>query len=219
MTLVEVMVALTIVVMVFAGTLAGLVQSRRLTEGSLAQSNAQAAVASYMEQLKSMPIYQLIGDPNQTVDNAGNYTPNLGASFSLPTIQNDSTAGADPLMTSNGTAIPTISSLIPGQTPTGVIDNLKEVPANPSNPGSATTWNAVWPAAQLSTANETNTTPMSNNLHVNIWVWVTDLSGTSTYAQNVYGITMIYTWQFKDGLGTQYFIGTLRSVRSIVKTY
>ena len=223
MTLIEVTMALTIAVMVFAGVLGGLVQSRRLTEGSLAQSNAQSAVASYMEQLKSMAIYDLINDDSTTypklVDSAGNYQPHLDSSYSLPTIQNESTAGADPLVTSNGTAIPDITTLTPGHTPSGIIDNLKEIPANPSNEGSPTSWSTVWPGAQLSTANETNSSPMSNNLHMNVWVWVTSLSSTGTYAQNTYGITMIYTWQFWDGFETQYFMGSLHSIRSIVKTF
>jgi len=52
-----------------------------------------------------------------------------------------------------------------------------------------------------------------------MWVWVKDLSGSTTYAAKVYSITAIYTWQFRDGNKTRYIMGTVRSIRSAVPTY
>jgi type II secretory pathway pseudopilin PulG len=237
MTLVEVLMAMAVFALVSAGVMAGMIQSRRLTMGSVAQSSAQAAVESYMEQMESMNLQFLVNSANSNP-----LIPTWTACYGIPT-QQDSTTGSDPLVWSNtgtGTpSIPDITTLTPGVTPTGlgIVDNLKEIPANPNSSGSTTTWNVVWPHANLSTVwtsqaatptatvNETNSAPKTNNLHMNIWVWITDLSATNSiassanpnaYAQTVYGITIIYTWQFWDGLGMQYFMGTLHSVRSKV---
>ncbi|HXA14553.1 MAG TPA: prepilin-type N-terminal cleavage/methylation domain-containing protein [Opitutaceae bacterium] len=217
MTIIEVAVALSILGLVFAGVLGGLIQSRRLTEGSVAQSSAQAAVESYMEQMLSMPLASLTGSIN------GINTNTAPAPYQIPTMKDET--NTDYLeISNNGSTTPTIpdlSTLTPGVTPTtpaGIIDNLKEIPANPNNPGTLSTWTVIWPNAQLATSNQTNATPRTNNLHMNIWVWLTDLSGTTPNAQTVYGITMIYTWQFWDGFGTQYFMGSLRNIRSNATT-
>jgi prepilin-type N-terminal cleavage/methylation domain-containing protein len=242
MTLTEVMVAMLIFGLMSAGVVAGLVQSRRLTEGSVAQASAQAAVESYMDQLESMSLQQLL---NLDSNNNPQWTP----LYAIPTQKTeDPVTGLDPLVWSNIAAanppaqgfgglptIPQLSTLrlTPGVTPAGVVDNLKEIPADTNNPGAQTTWNGktgIWPGANYGTANlpeDSNGNviqPHTNNLHVNIWVWVSDLSDPNPAvdatlnptgnAQAVYGITIIYTWQFNNGLGTQYYMGTLHTVRS-----
>jgi hypothetical protein len=226
MTLVEVVVATFLLAVLSVGIFGGMIQSRRLTEGSNAQASAQAAVESYLEQLENMDIHLLLGNAPQ---NAPSIIPNWTANYDIPT-QQDSTLGGDPLRWSNtGTgipAIPELDTLTPGVTPTtpaGIVDNLKEIPFNPSNQGASTTWASIWPNAK-STANPDNSAnPMTNTLHMNIWVWITDLTtgnsnpsatNPNAFAQSVYGITIIYTWQFYDGFGTQYFMGTLHAVRS-----
>jgi type II secretory pathway pseudopilin PulG len=226
MTLVEVMVAMTILATVCAGLLGGMVQSRRLTEGSNAQASAQAAVESYLEQLENMDIHLLVGNAPQ---GAPSIIPNWAANYDIPT-QQDSTLGGDPLRWSNtGTgspAIPQLETLTPGVTPgtpAGIVDNLKEIPFNPNNQGVAATWASIWPNAINTTNPDNSANPKTNTLHMNIWVWVTDLTAANSnpsaanptaFAQSVYGITIIYTWQFYDGFGTQYFMGTLHAVRS-----
>jgi Tfp pilus assembly protein PilV len=227
-TLVEIITALFVLWLVIAGALAGLIQSRRLTEGSVAQSSAQAAVESYMEQMMSMPLASLIGTNNNGINTSNTNTyitatsggTSTGSQWYVIPTQKDETNYDGLEISNNGSSTPTIpdpSTLTPGKTPitpAGVIDNLKEIPANPNAPGTLTTWSALWPNA-LSTSIPTNTaTPRTNNLHMNIWVWLTDLSNTTPNAQAVYGITIIYTWQFWDGFGTQYFMGSLRNIRS-----
>jgi type II secretory pathway pseudopilin PulG len=232
MTLVEVMTAMLIATIVFAGVIAGLVQSRRLTEGSLAQSNAQAAVESYMEQMtNTVSLANLINSTSTDVaGNPQNPNPSL-TSYSIPTQSSDASFGNDPLWTSTGTP-PDLQQIkqTPGVTSfANCVDNLKEVPANPNNPGATIAWGTLWPG--------TNTTvskvhvpldtlgnvvpPKINNLHLNLWVWVQNISDTSSSftPRNVYSITIIYTWQFFSGLGKQYYVGSLRTVRSTVKTY
>jgi hypothetical protein len=232
MTLLEVMVAMFLLTLLSIGTAAALLQSRRLTEGSVAQANAQAAVESYMEQMENMTLKNLTC-PNtsggvQLVNAQGN--PSFAAGGMIPT-QKTNVVASDALVWSNtGAGIPTniplLSNVNPGVTPTsifpGVVDNLKEIPATPGNPGAPTTWGALWPTAN-NPAPPVTPAPSKNNLHMDIWVWVTDLtqpnaSTDSTNkngnAQTVYAITMIYMWQFNSPAGIQYFIGTLHSIRS-----
>jgi type II secretory pathway pseudopilin PulG len=250
MTLVEVMMALLIFGIVATGIIASLMQSRRLTEGSVAQANAQAAVESYMEQMENMLLSDLTSPytnaGTQLVDAQGN--PTFGALGIIPTRKTNAVAPDDVLVWSNtGSGTPTIPILIvsgPGKnftigtTPTtnfpGVVDNLKEIPSTPNNPGAQTTWAAIWPSANnespagappVTDPPRTTPTPHQNNMHLDIWVWVTDLTqpnavtGTSNpngNAQKVYGITMIYMWQYNSSAGLQYFLGTLHTIRSIL---
>ena len=212
------------------GIAASLIQSRRLTEGSVAQANAQAAVESYMEQMENMLLTDLTcpfkNDGTQLADAQGN--PTFGALGMIPTRKTNAVQPDDVLVWSNPAAIPLLSNVTPGVTPTttfpGVVDNLKEIPSTPNNPGQLTTWATLWPTANnatpagappLATPN-----PSTNNLHMDIWVWVTDLSQPNAAtgpgnkngnAQTVYAITVIYMWRNSSG---EYFIGTLHSIRS-----
>jgi prepilin-type N-terminal cleavage/methylation domain-containing protein len=244
MTLPEVMVAMLIFGLLGTGIAASFIQSRKLTEGSVAQANAQAAVESYMEQMENM----LLTDLTCPTTNAGTVlrdsqgNPTFAALGMIPTRKTNAVQPDDVLVWSNngsGTpTIPLLSSIIPGVThtsalntalSTGIVDNLKEIPATPNNPGATTTWSTLWPSADnyapTGAPALTTPTPSQNNLHMDIWVWVTDLTQTNSAtsatnkngnAQTVYGITIIYMWQFNNGAGIQYFLGTLHSIRSVL---
>ena len=202
MSLAEVMVAMFILAILCVGFLGGIIQSRRLTDGSVCQNSAQAAVQSYIEQLKNMPIASLLTNP-------------------IPTEIDDATK--DWLTPSTGTP-PNLSTLTPGGTaPTGAVDNLKDIPADPTRRGAQTTWAKVWPNASTSTlaVNAPNSvTPYWNDTHVNIWVWVTDLTSVyTTSSEKCYGITFIYTWSFWDGYKFNYYMGSTRTAHAAVPTY
>jgi hypothetical protein len=81
----------------------------------------------------------------------------------------------------------------------------------------------MWPHAldysNASTFGVVSTTTGRTNMHLNLWVWIKNLSGTPTYAQKTYGITIIYTWQFVDGNRIRYSVGTVRSIRSAVPSF
>ncbi len=249
MTLVEVMVAIFVMVMLTLGILAVLMQSRRLTEGSIDEQTATTIASGYLEQMRNMDLGSLCN-----LDTNG--TPQLAASYTIPTLypQPDTSTEAtpDPLATSVGTP-PNPSTITPGTTPSGVVDNLKSFDMaktyGSTNIGSSdtsdtsggvtlnavtatTTWQALWPGAlnypttttgttSSTTTNPTptTTTPGINDLHMNVWVWITDLSGTNANATKVYGITLFYTWQYKDGARIRYAMNSLRTIRSDVPTY
>ncbi len=223
MTLLEVAIALSILALSLGGILAALVQSRRLTEGSVSQNTALTIVQGYVEQMKNMELKDIV---NAATDPASGGTPNLGTSFSILTRYKEPPSsgaddGLDPLQTSTGTP-PALSTLTPGVTPSGVVDNLKDFPDNSGLQGAATAWSTTWSGAQnypTPSSLVQTSTAYPGDLHLNMWVWVQDLSGTTSNAAEVYGITVIYTWQYKDGAKIRYLMGAVRSVRSAVPSF
>jgi type II secretory pathway pseudopilin PulG len=207
MTLLEVIIALSILALSLGGILAALIQSRRLTEGSVVQNSAVTIVQGYVEQMKNMDLPVLINAD-------GNGNAQLGASYSIPTLLDQATT--DPLATSTGTP-PALSSLTPGVTPSGlgIVDNLKSIPAQSVTAGPSVTWSTAWPGAQ----NYPTGTAGRNDLHLNLWVWISDLTGTTAGSKPMYGITVIYTWQYQNGARTSYIMGTVRAIRSLVPTF
>lgn len=230
MTLVEVVIALSILALSLGGILAALIQSRRLTEGSVAQNSALTIVQGYVEQMKNMELMQIV---NSATDPASGGIPSLGSSFNIPTRFKEppttgSDNGLDTLNTSTG-APPSLSLLKPGVTPSvnpapgggTIVDNLKDFSDNSGLQGTATAWSTIWPHAQnfpTPSSLVQTSTAYPGDLHLNMWVWVQDLSGTTPNATAVYGITLIYTWQFTDGNKIRYLTGTVRSIRSAVPT-
>jgi prepilin-type N-terminal cleavage/methylation domain-containing protein len=214
MTLIEVMTAVMLIAVLFTGIIGGIIQAHRIGASSVAQASVLATVESDMEQMKSMPLSQLLGSP----DAYGNYPSSTWtkASWPIPTLGSDPVPANNGLVWSDPAQIPNPSTLVAGQNPTinnshnVIVDNLKNIIADPNNEGAATSWSSIWPGAiQLP-----GTNPKSNDLHLNIWVWVSDLSNPGSNVQGAYGITIIYTWQLNDGFGTKYFMGTLHAIRS-----
>lgn len=66
LTLVEVVFASAILSMVMLGVLQGMLQSRRMTEGSVRQASVASLVQGYMEQMKSLKYGDLTVSPTAT---------------------------------------------------------------------------------------------------------------------------------------------------------
>jgi len=227
MTLIEILMALAVLSMALMGILAVQMQSRRLTEGSVYQNTALTIVQGYLEQMKNI-------DLNSLLNADANGNPQIGTSYTLPTKYSDTVT--DTIKTSTGTP-PALTAITPGVTPSGVQDNLKGfdmakdlAATNMTNTDTTyydvtrqVAWTTVWPGAtDYSTASEfglASANTGQNDLHLNLWVWISDLSGTSTYAKKTYGITVIYTWQFRDGKNIRYAIGTVRTIRSNIPSF
>lgn len=132
-TLVEVMIAAIVMAMVCGGILATIIQSRRLTEGSIVQNSINTVMQGYIEQTKSMEYADL--------------APSLAAAPStpvtIPTVLDSTTPDALTLSWgSPPTSLPPI-----GTTPTGAVDNVKSIaierPAvNPNDTINLVIW--VW---------------------------------------------------------------------------
>jgi prepilin-type N-terminal cleavage/methylation domain-containing protein len=223
LTLIEVVIALSILALSLGGILAALMQSRRLTEGSVIQNSAMTVMQGYVEQIKNMELKDVV---HADKDPAAGGVPVLGASFAIPTrFKEPPTSGTDDgldyLWTTPGSP-PALSTLTLGVTPAGVVDNLKDFPDVSGSTGTALAWSTLWPGARNVPTPDPNvktSTAYPTDLHLNIWVWVQDLTGTTANAAQVYGITTIYTWQFQDGNKTRYIMGTVRSIRSAVPTF
>ncbi len=221
MTLVEVMIAMCVLALAAGGVYASLMQSRRLTEGSVVQNSALTIVQGYVEQMKNMELDRLIGDTTGT----GTHVLNT-SSFAIPTRSDDSTL--DVINTSTGSP-PSMSTLTPGTTPSGVTDNLKNFDILKDSTDTTMTdtsdtsyaytgkvnWNTVWPNATTFPATQVG----RNDLKLNVWCWLSDLSASGSTAQKVFGITVIYTWQYRDGGRVKYIMGTVRAIRSTVPSF
>jgi Tfp pilus assembly protein PilV len=180
-SLVEIMVASITMTIVVGGIFATIIQSRRLTEGSIFQNSTVTVMQGYLEQMKNMEFSQL------TVSAA----TQPGTARQVATMLDQNTP--DPLVLSWGSppnAMPAI-----GTVPTGAVNNIKVIDINntPGNP--------------------------NDNLTMNLWIWVQDLTGQAADVRDAKSITIIYTWQFTDGGRTRTYRDTVRTVRSLVPTF
>ena len=64
MSLIEVMIAMSVVAMVAGGLLSGVMQTRSFTENNIYKTSAVNAVTSYVEQIKSMPYDEVLDSIN-----------------------------------------------------------------------------------------------------------------------------------------------------------
>lgn len=216
MTLMEVITALAIMTMIIGGVLATLLQTRRLGTASIAQSCAITIVQGYVEQLKNIPFKDFINGTGSQSD-----IPQLSASYSLPTKKDQTSS--DPINTIETTppSIPasTLLNGTPGVTPTGVYDNLQSFDMDSTNTAGTTTWAAAWPGANTSLVPYPTNKPGANDLRMNFWVQITDLTPNATPKCKAYGILIVYTWQYIDGGKIKYAKDSVRTIRSAVQTF
>lgn len=180
-TLVEVLIASVILTVTCVGILGMMIQSRRLTEGSIVQNSVITVMQGYMEQVKSME-YSLLA---LSLPAAPAVNP------TIPTVLGE--AVADPLTLSWGTPPATLPAI--GTTPAGAVANTKSIAIK--NP-------AVNP---------------NDTLTLTIWIWVQDLTDLPNNVGGSKAITMIYTYQARDGGRLKSFRGSLRTIRSVVPSF
>ncbi|MBS0632458.1 MAG: prepilin-type N-terminal cleavage/methylation domain-containing protein [Verrucomicrobia bacterium] len=117
-TLVEVLIAAIVMAMVCGGILATIIQSRRLTEGSIVQNSVNAILQGYIEQTKSIDYGSIPFSPAAAYDLTND---DVAASYQIATMP-------DALQVSYGTA-PTSANYYtdPSTTPPGAVDNLPTI--------------------------------------------------------------------------------------------
>lgn len=133
MTLVEVLIASTIMGILMLGVMGTVMQSRRLTEGSILQNSAINVVQGFLEQIKNMPYGDLTVSPDAAV------TP----VWEIPTMRDEDVK--DYLSLSWGDAPTTLPAI--GTTPTNAVTNQRDIPIKypqltPNDTLSITIW--VW---------------------------------------------------------------------------
>jgi len=207
-TLVEIIISMTILTIVIVGTLGALLQSRRLTEGSIYQNAALTVVHGYLEQIKEADFANIPYYKGTTFVPSGNTDPIQGLDTSLrpyaiKTLLNntdvdthDETNGetiSDYLLISSGNPPDLASVVAGGATPAHVRNNLKLIDVN-------------------------QTTSKNDDLNLRLWVWVQDASDPTFDATQVRSITIIYHWAMNGLPQTKWFKGSVRSLRSAVPT-
>ena len=199
-TLIEVMIAGAVLGLLCVGILATLIQSRKLTEGSLYQSSANTVMQGYVEQIKNMEFSDLpyttsagvvvpgsvAGSPSSLLTRSINRA--LNSSGEMENV-------SDVLRISTATTIPEPKTILSSTPPAGVVENIKTFDINNSegNP--------------------------KDDLRLRIWLWITDVSDSSVDATQVRGITIIYSWRVNVDQEARSFVGTIRTIRSAVPTF
>ncbi|MEN9634615.1 MAG: hypothetical protein RL077_3019 [Verrucomicrobiota bacterium] len=197
MTIVEVMIAIGILSIVLLGVLQGMLQSRRMTEGSIRQSTTASLVQGYMEQIKSLKyaaVLNALPSSPATTPTGGTvaawqaYTGTTGVDDSNPTLTLMDSNQADAIFClvsgSAPTTLPAISTL-----PTDASKHTESVDID--NIGSAT-----------------------DNCTLDMWVWINALPGLT----DCKSIVIVYQYTVRDGGRIRYFTDWVRSIRSIIPT-
>lgn len=180
MTLVEVMVALFLMATVMVGFLGANIQSRRVTEASVLHAAATSMIYGIIEQIKQLDYATLL--PNYETD------PFAPTSKTPPYIRvrlNQSTVvWLQVVHTLASTeAAPT--------TPQG--PNTTPVPtATAASVGAISNYLGSIP---LSTV--TGTT--SQQINLDIWVWIDEIPDTDSDVSEVKKVTIVYTYSYLDG--------------------
>lgn len=177
LTLVEVMVASTLLATVMLGFLGTFVQSRRVTEGAVMHAAATSLVYGIIEQIKGLDYTSLV--PSVAVDPlapAGDTPPYIRVRINqdqvvwLRTVFTPSTSAP---------AAPTTTPA-PGVTPAGAIDNV------------------IGPLP-LSSVDGARSQPLT----INFWIWVDEMPDASRDVVQVKRVTLVYTYTYNDGTGVR----------------
>lgn len=189
-TLVEIMVALTLLTTIMLGLLSAFVHSRRVTEDSVMHAAATSLVYGLVEQMKGLDYTTLL--PSTAVDSeapAGSTPPYIRVR-----INQDDIAWLQCVYTAAGTA-PQAPTTTPPASATaaslGAIDNVI----------------GPLPLSSFAAAS-------SQRLTLNLWVWVDEMPDATADVVDVKRITVVYTYQINDGAT----IRTIRDREVFIRT-
>ncbi len=180
LTLVETMIAMTLLALSLLGFLGTFVQSRRVTESSVLHAAASGLVYGIVEQMKGIDYLTLL--PSGAIDDADPDVP-TGQTEPYYTVRvrinQDKTKWLRAVYTPAGStpqAPTTTPDAYATATSVGAIDNYIG-------------------ALPLSTVTGTS----SQQLNLNIWLWIDEIPDTSRDVAQVKKITVVYTYSYLDG--------------------
>jgi hypothetical protein len=177
LTLVEVMVSLTLLATIMLGFISAFMQSRRITESSVLHAAASSLFYGIVEQIKGLSYTELL--PSTAVDDDAPADVKDFPPYMRIRINQDVTKWLRVVYTPAPGA-PKAPDTTPGPTVTaaslGAIDNFLG-------------------ALPLSTV--TGTT--SQDLALNLWIWIDEIPKTSDDVSDVKKITIVYTYSYMDG--------------------
>lgn len=193
LTLVEVMVSITLMATVMLGFIGTFLQSRKTSEASVLQSASTSLVYGLIEQMKGLDYTTLV--PSYDTDPfapAGKTPP-----YMRLRIHQDLTVWLMVTHTRSTDADPTPKAPLTCPAPTataasvGAIDNfIGNIP--------------------LSTVTGT----ASQDLSLNLWVWIDEIPDTAKDVSDVKRITVVYTYSYLDGSTTR----TARDMEVFLRT-
>ncbi len=183
MTLVEIMIAMFLMTTVMAGFISTFIQSRRVTEASVLHAASSSLVYGIIEQIKGLEYTELLPCLNDDYDGSGNL---LGeAPFVRVRLNQDRTVWLRTVYTRQS------------DTP----NTPKGPTTTPSNTATAASVGAIdnfLGTLPLSTV----TGSTSQQLALNIWVWVDELTPVDDVSE-VKKVTVVYTYSYMDGAREQ----------------
>lgn len=183
MTLVEVMIAMTLLATVMVGFISAFLQSRRFTESSVLHSACTSLVFGLIEQMKGLDYTTLL--PSSAVDTDAPDDIENSPPYIRLRVNQDLTVWLrvvhTPWTTSSTPQAPTTTPAPSATTASvGAIDNfIGSIP--------------------LSTVTGT----ASQDLSLNLWVWIDEIPDIARDVSEVKKITVVYTYSFLDGSSTR----------------
>lgn len=214
-TLVESMVSLLVLALVMLGLLGNFIQSRRISEGSVLHAAATALVYGVVEQIKQLDYTTLLPnyeeDPSVPVDGSGD--PTVSPPYIRLRINQSTIKWVRVVHTTPTDEDATTTTILPPQGPLTV----PAATATAADVGAIDNFIGNIP---LSTV--TGTT--SQQINLNLWVWIDDISNKGTWAaestapvpdaSEVKKVTIIYTYSYQDGGKTR----TIRDREVVLRT-
>ncbi|MBL9215264.1 MAG: prepilin-type N-terminal cleavage/methylation domain-containing protein [Opitutaceae bacterium] len=194
-TLVEVMVALTLMATVMLGFISAFMQSRRVTESNVLHAAATSLVYGIIEQMKGLDYTTLL--PSGEVDDAA--PASLTPPYVRVRINPDLTVWLRPVYTPAPTD---------GSTPAPAAPNTTPAPnATAASVGAIDNFIGSLP---LSTVTGTR----AQQLSLNIWLWIDEIPDSARDVSEVKKITLVYTYSYNDGAATH----TVRDREVFIRT-
>lgn len=193
LTLVEVMVSITLMATVMLGFISAFLQSRKTSEASVLQSACTSLVYGLIEQMKGLDYTTLV--PSYDTDTyapAGKTPP-----YMRLRVHQDLTLWLMVTHTRTTDADPTPKAPLVCPAPT----------ATAASVGAIDNYTGSIP---LSTVTGT----ASQELSLNLWVWIDEIPDTTKDVSDVKRVTVVYTYSFLDGSMTR----TVRDMEVFLRT-
>lgn len=187
LTLVEVMISLILMATVMLGFISAFIQSRRVTESSVLHAAATSMIYGLVEQIKELDYRTLV--PSYEVDP---YAPTGTGAPVTPYVRVRISQNIVKWLTVVHTLESTITAPTTPQGPT----TTPAAAATAASLGAIDNWIGSIP---LSTV--TGTT--SQQINLNIWLWIDEIPDLSRDVAHVKKFTLIYTYSYQDGSMTR----------------
>lgn len=174
-SLVEVMIAMTLLVLLMSGFVASFLHSRRVTESSVLHAAASSLVYGIIEQLKGVDYTELL--PSSTVD------PNAPSAVTPPYVRVRVNQDLTQWLRVVYTPAP------------GAARGPTTTPAASVTASSLEAIDNVIGPLPLSTTTGT----AGQQLTLTVWLWIDELPDSTRDVAEVKKVTLVYTYTFNDG--------------------